>query len=56
MNEACGHWHAVYSAAAIAVGTNNAAPMGTTASVPTANQTTIANSKLKLKMLIKWSN
>ena len=38
MNEACRHWHAVYSAAAIAVGLFIVAPMGITAFAPTETQ------------------
>ena len=49
MNEACRHWHAVYSAALIVIEISTAAPMGATASMPTATQTMLANSKFRLE-------
>ena len=48
MNKTCRFWHAVYSAAAVAIGMNTAALMGEAASTPTETQTIIDNSNSKL--------
>ena len=50
MNEACSHWYAEYSAAAIAVGKGTAALMGATTSTPTSTQTMLAYTKIRLEV------
>ena len=46
VNEACAHWHAAYSAAAIAIRIGTAALMGATISATTETYTKINNIKL----------
>ena len=49
MNEACRYWHAVYSAATIAVGMGTTVPVGATTFMPTKTQNTLTDSKFKLE-------
>ena len=53
MNEVCRHWHAAYSATAIAIGIGSAELMGAVVSVPAVTQTITTNSKYKLETTIE---
>ena len=50
MNEPFGHWPAIYSATAVAVGISTIAPFGIIASPLTMTQAALANSKFKLEV------
>ena len=55
VNKACRHWHAAYSAAAIAIRVYRTAVIGATASTPTETHTMLSYSGLKLKVPIKFT-
>ena len=55
MSEVCRHWHAIYSAAGIAVGVGTASEAGTTAYAPTITQIKITNRKFKLEAPTKFT-